>query len=86
MTEENLTEIKYDDKWQPIPYTWEVPFWYEIYDFMRENDEWVQYSPQLRKCDWTPEEKIKQRVIYLRIKLIDWTITPEEKEELKLLI
>lgn len=34
----------------------------------------------------TPEEKIEARIKELRLKLIAWTITPEEKEELKLLI
>ena len=34
----------------------------------------------------TPEEKIKARIQELRLKLIAWTITAEEREELKLLI
>jgi hypothetical protein len=34
----------------------------------------------------TPEEKIEARIKELRLKLINGTITPEEKEELKLLI
>ena len=34
----------------------------------------------------TPEEVIKARIEELRMKLINWTITAEEREELKLLI
>lgn len=34
----------------------------------------------------TPEEKIQKRIEELKLKLIDWTITAVELEELKLLI
>lgn len=34
----------------------------------------------------TPEERIQARIQELRLKLIAWTITEEEREELKLLI
>lgn len=77
------------EEWQerpPVPYEWEVPFWYELYNVIWYDDEWIEHrTPQLRECNWTPEERIEKRITYLRNKLIDWTITASELEELKLL-
>ena len=86
--EEELQNIQEEQQdWHPVPYEWEVPFWYEITYAIRYDDEWIEYhTPQLTECNWTPEERIQQRIIYLKNKLILWTITPEEREELKLLI
>lgn len=90
--EEELQDVQEElQEWQqerpPQPYEWEVPFWFELYDVIRYDDEWIEHhTPQIRECKRTPEERIQQRIIYLRNKLIEWTITADEREELKLLI
>lgn len=85
--EEELQNIQEEQVRPPQPYEWEVPFGYELYNLIWYDEDWVEHSTQqIRECNWTPEERIQQRIIYLRNKLIDWTITPEEREELKLLI
>jgi len=93
--EENLEEVveettndEEEIRERPEDYEWEVPFWYEIIEetIIRWSTQETRTVKRLVECKRTPEERIQHRIVYLRNKLIDWTITAEEKEELKLLI
>lgn len=84
--DETLENVSIEER-PPQPYEWEVPFWFELYDLIWYDEDWKEHhTPQIRECDRTPEERIEHRIVYLKNKLIDWTITDAEREELKLLI
>lgn len=71
----------------PKPFEWEVPFGYELYDLIRYDENGLEnHTPQIRECNRSEGEKIEKRIKYLKGKVIDKTITEEEREELKLLI
>ena len=85
-----MTFKEYQEYWETIKdYDWEVWEYQELIDQEFENI----YTKEKKVVKVlhdipqpTPEEKIKARIQELRLKLIAWTITSEEREELKLLI
>ena len=85
-----LTFKEYQEYWGKIKdYDWEVWEFQELID-----QEFINVYTKEKKVvkvlhdipQPNPEEIIKARVQELRLKLIAWTITAEEREELKLLI
>lgn len=85
-----MTFAEYEEYWNWIKdYDWEVWEFQELID-----QEFINVYTKEKKIvkvlhdipQPTPEEKIKARIQELRLKLIAWTITAEEREELKLLI
>ena len=85
-----MTFAEYEEYWNWIKdYDWEVWEFQELID-----QEFINVYTKEKKVvkvlhdipQPTPEEKIKARIQELRLKLIAWTITAEEREELKLLI
>ena len=85
-----LTFKEYQEYWKTIKdYDWEVWENQELID-----QEFINVYTKEKKVvkvlhdipQQDPEEKIKARIQELRLKLIAWTITAEEREELKLLI
>lgn len=85
-----MTFAEYEEYWNWIKdYDWEVWEFQELID-----QEFINVYTKEKKVvkvlhdipQPTPEEKIAKRIQELRLKLINGTITPEEKEELKLLI
>lgn len=85
-----MTFKEYQEYWKTIKdYDWEVWGNQELID-----QEFINVYTKEKKVvkvlhdipQPNPEEIIKARVQELRLKLIAWTITNEEREELKLLI
>lgn len=70
----------------------EVPEWYELIEevysnpFTNEEKTIKVLREKEKEPEPTPEEQIAKKVQELKLKLISWTITKEEKEMLKLLI
>lgn len=85
-----MTFAEYTEYWKTIKdYEWEVWEYQELQDKTYKNpytheEKTVKVLVQLPIP--TPEEIIQARIQELRLKLIAWTITTEEREELKLLI
>ena len=72
-----------------VDYEWEVWEYQEIQDKLFKNpytheEKTVKVLVDLPRP--SPEEIIQARIQELRLKLIAWTITAEEREELKLLV
>ena len=85
-----MTFSEYEEYWATIKdYEWPVWEYQELIE-----KEFINVYTKEKKVvkvlhdipQPTPEEKIQARIQELRLKLIDWTITPEELAELKLLI
>ena len=85
-----MTFAEYQEYWETIvDYDWPVWEYQELID-----KEYVNVYTHEKKTvkvlvdlpQPSPEEKIQARIQELRLKLINWTITAEEREELKLLI
>jgi len=77
-----LSEI---DKKLENNYLWEVQEWFELWQYLLiSEDEWYKYD--YYELHETYEHRLQMRIQELREKLMDWTITKEEIEELKLLI
>ena len=85
-----MTFAEYTEYWNSLKdYEWEVWEYQEIVNEKYKNpytheEKIVKVLHQLPIP--TPEEIIAKRIQELRLKLISWTITAEEREELKLLI
>lgn len=85
-----MTFKEYQEYWKTIKdYDWEVWEFQELIDQEFENiytkeKKVVKVLHDIPQPN--PEEIIKARIQELRLKLIAWTITAEEREELKLLI
>ena len=85
-----MTFAEYEEYWKSIKdYEGEVWEYQELIDQTYTNI----YTKEVKTVKVlhdipqpTPEEKIEARIKELRLKLINGTITAEEKEELKLLI
>lgn len=85
-----MTYAEYTEYWNSIKdYDW--PVW--EYQELVEQEYTNVYTKEVKTVKVlhdlpqpSPEEKIQARIQELRLKLINWTITEEEKEELKLLI
>lgn len=81
MTEEN-TFVR------PEAYTGEVPAGYEVREVevhnLKTNE--IRFIPQLVELPpKSEEEQIEERIKELKMKIVNKTITPEEREELALL-
>lgn len=85
-----MTFEEYQESWKSIKdYDWPVWEYQELID-----QEYINvYTKEVKTVKVlhdipqpTSEDKIQARIQELRLKLIDWTITAEEREELKLLI
>ena len=79
--------------WEALKdHEWEVPEWYELIEevysnpFTNEEKTIKVLREKEKEPEPTPEEQIAKKVQELKLKLISWTITKEEKEMLKLLI
>ena len=85
-----MTYAEYTEYWNwLVDYEWEVWPYQEI-----QNKEYINVYTKETKIikilvdlpQPSPEDVIKARIQELRLKLIAWTITEAEREELKLLI
>ena len=85
-----MTFAEYQEYWETIKdYDWPVGEYQELVDHIFTNvytkeTKTIKVLHDLPKPD--PQEIINARIQELRLKLIAWTITEEEREELKLLI
>ena len=85
-----MTFEEYEEYWETIKdYEWPVWEYQELIDkeflnIYTKEKKVVKVLHDLPQP--TPEEIIEKRIQELRLKLIAWTITKEEMEELKLLI
>lgn len=85
-----MTFAEYQEYWETIvDYDWPVGEYQELVDQTFTNvytkeTKTVKVLHDLPQPD--PDEIIKKRIQELRLKLIAWTITDAEREELKLLI
>lgn len=84
------TFAEYTERWDSLQdYDWPVEEYQELID----QEYFNVYTKETKTIKVlhdlpipTPEEIIQARIQELRLKLIAWTITDEEREELKLLI
>ena len=88
-----MTYQEFLPQWEALKdHKWEVPEWYELVEEVYENpftheEKTIKVLREKEKePEPTPEEQIAEKVQELKLKLISWTITKEEKEMLKLLI
>ena len=85
-----MTFAEYQEYWETIvDYDWPVWPYQELIDqeyinVYTKEKKTVKVLHDLPQPD--PQEIINARIQELRLKLIAWTITDEEREELKLLI
>lgn len=88
-----MTHDEFLPQWEALKdHEGEVPEGFELVDEIYENP--FTHEKKVIKVlkekeqepELTPEEQIAEKVQELKLKLISWTITKEEKEMLKLLI
>lgn len=88
-----MTYQEFLPQWEALQdHQWEVPEGFELADevyenpFTHEKKTIKVLREKEKEPEPTPEEQIAEKVQELKLKLISWTITKEEKEMLKLLI
>lgn len=88
-----MTHDEFLPQWESLKdHEWSAPEGFELVDEIYENP--FTHEKKVIKVlrekekdpEPTPEEQIAEKVQELKLKLISWTITKEEKEILKLLI
>ena len=74
-------------EWLNEWYTGDVPEWYILIEETIIDTLWIYWRRNILQETVEHQQKIiDDRIRELRLKLIAWTITEEEREELKLLI